>query len=314
MFDWSAHQISNDTLRDLFKNGFTSRSAIAQIRESDLRYLRKHTNISPGQIVLLRGVIENISKEKKGVKVAETQTTWSEQEIYSADNASGNLENVSSENEHISNGANIPVILSNEGTLNVNLLDIEREPDPRLPKQTQNASESIPVSNQTPEMSVTLSTEQTTGAERSQIVNEPSNSTTRTQTNSLSTFSPNEIDIAGVLSQLFSNRIIPSDQNNVASQQSFTTISAHAAEGNSGLNERSGLELAHVNAANEAQRWNLIFPGKNEYAYYLKMPWTCIIICDVWHFVSVKFIIWIESKLGPLYPRIKVQNALIGIN
>ena len=97
IFDWSGHQISNETLRALFKNGFTSRCAIAQIRESDLRYLRRHTDISPGQIVLLRVVIENISKENKEVKVAETQTTSSEQETYSADNASGNLENVSSE-------------------------------------------------------------------------------------------------------------------------------------------------------------------------------------------------------------------------
>ena len=256
IFDWSAHQISNETLRALFTNGFTSSSALAQICESDLRYLRKHTDISPGQIVLLRGVIKNISKEEKEAKITTTQATSSEQETYLTDDVSRNHGNVSSENERISGGANIPVTvhLSNnqsyDGTLNVNLPDMSREQTPRLLQQTQNESESIQASNQVLEMSGTVSTEQT-GAEISQIAIETSNSNTVTQTNSLT-----------------SSRNIPSGQSNSAFQQSFTTTSVHAAERNGGF--RGRLELAQINFVNEAQQWNPIFPGKNKYAYQLK--------------------------------------------
>ena len=237
--------------------------------------IRKHTDISPGQIVLLRGVIEDISKEDKEVKVAETQTTSSEQQTYSADNASGNLENASSENERISGEANIPVTihLSNNqsfgGSLNVNLPDMSREKGVLLPQETLHEPESIPVSNQPFILSGIGATEQTQG-ESTQTAIESSDSTNLTQSNLVSTFSSKEIAIAEIISQLTSNQNFPGDQNNVASQQSFTTTSAHAAEGNSGLSERSGLELAQVNAVNEAQRWNPTFPGKNKMLISLK--------------------------------------------
>ena len=274
MINWSAHHISNETLRVLFKNGFTSRSAIAQIRESDLRYLRKHTDISPGQIVLLRGVIENISKEEKEVKVAETQTTSSEQETHSTDDAYGNHKNVSSENEQISDQENIPVSIqlsnsqNNGGTLDVNLPDRSMEHAVRLPRMTQNASESIPVSNQPLVMSGIEASEQT-DRESAQTTIESSNFTIPTQSHLASTFSPKEIAIAEIISQLTSNPNIPSDQNNAAFQHSFTTTSAHAAERNGGF--RSRLELAQIDPVNEAQRWNPIFPGKNKICLSVKI-------------------------------------------
>ena len=279
MLDWSTHQISNETLRALFKNGFTSLSAIAQIRESDLRYLRKHTDINPGQVVLLRGVVKNISMKKKEVRMAETQTLSSEQ---GSSNASESHVNVSSECEQIVGQANTPTISNlsdsqnNEGTLNTNVFDTSKEQAVMLPQERQNEQEPNQVLNQSLEMSGTGTTEKAEG-ERTQLAIDNWNFTTFTQSNSLSTLSPNEIDIVGIL-QLNSNQNIRSDQNNSpannAFQQSFTatTLSTHGAEGNSGLGERSGLGRKQVDTENEAQQLDPIPPsiGKNEYAYSLR--------------------------------------------
>ena len=281
MFNWSAHQITNETLRALFKNGFTSCLAIAQIRESDLRYLRRHTDINPGQTVLLRGVIENISKEYTEVRVAETQTLTSEQGASNlATNASESPLNVSSECEQIVDEANRPTISkfsdsqNNEGTLNTNIVDTSREQAVMLPQERQNEKELNQVLNQSLEMSGTVVTEQAAG-QRAQITINSWNSTTLTQSNS-STLSSSEIDeIDGIFSQLDSNQNIPSDQTNCpadnAFHQSFTTQSNQGAEGNSG-SERSGLERAQVNTENEALRLDPILSsiGKNKDVYTLR--------------------------------------------
>ena len=181
----------------------------------------------------------------------------------------GILRTYHQKNERFSSGANIPVTIhlsnnqSYDGSLNLNSPDMSREQGVLLPQVPQHEPESIPVSNQPFIMSGIGATEQTQG-ESTQTAIESSNSTILTQSNVASTFSSKEIAIAEIISQLTSNQNISGVQNNVVSQQSSTTTSAHTAEGNSSLSERSGLELAQVNAVNEAQRWNPTFPGKNK--------------------------------------------------
>ena len=57
IYNWSSFQVADDTVEKLFNEGFDSLLSISCIREDDLKYLKKTTGISLGQIVLLREAI-----------------------------------------------------------------------------------------------------------------------------------------------------------------------------------------------------------------------------------------------------------------